>query len=197
MQAPVRLRIASLALLGSACFGCGTSGQNWVLEPPEAFSSFERSARLSTGESPLLDPLPAQTAPSTAGSEPQRTKPRLSRVISLGESQSSAISAGPPRDSRNDGSPAFIIVNNYVGRPGSAPHAAGGVYSSSVYSAPFTGRNSSATTPGTHVLPSRSFDARTHESRPTPNLGQDWSPPPNYGPLFPYKSSPAPVWGRR
>ncbi|MGC4087431.1 MAG: hypothetical protein QM756_05985 [Polyangiaceae bacterium] len=159
-----------LALLAlSAC--SATTGRGWVNEPEDGNAGASVPAREFEASA-----APLALAPTlTDDAEPAR--PRLSRVVSLGQSE---IDPARPATPLGAAAPPGVVVNivNY----GSNPYTAG-------YGYPTTYRSVGSSSYGT-------FAPSVSSSTGTPGLGGDWARAPSYGPTFPYHTAPASPWER-
>jgi hypothetical protein len=176
-----RVGLASLVTAAGFVAACATPGRNWVQEPEPGFSqasAAEAARELSASE-------PYQREPVSERSEDDVVaRPRLDRVISLGE----GVGSSPvPAPAAAPVGPAPVVVNivNYAGA-GSVPVGGYPLYygTSARYSSASAGHYPSA--PAVHDRSGSS----------TPALGGDWRAPVSHGPSFPYHSGPASPWER-
>jgi hypothetical protein len=133
----------------------------------------------TTGEDWLNTPIDA-TAPSSISEVPPLVesadaRPRLRQTVTLGES--------------------YALATSDAYRP--APAAAAGVHVNVSTYVPVTnnyyGGYGYAYTNG----PLLDRPSAGHPSQPPPlQPGQDFAPPPSYGPSFPFRSAPASPWAR-
>ncbi len=170
-----------LVIAATSLAACATSGHAWVQEPEPGWSAAgnERGyadalAVASPNEASLVTPDPA-FAP----------RPRLARVVSLGESSTAREPSAAAALAAPSAAPAAptVVVNivNHAGRgyaPGAVYTSAAPLYRSHRVAAPTVTRPSPATPPA------------------KPPLGGDWRTPASYGPMFPYHSAPASSWER-
>ena len=167
----------------SAC--AATSGQSWVREPVDVNS--DTDAAFAARE---LEPMPEAVAiPPTAReanaqASLEEPRPRLSRVISLGEGESSGRPAAAATQAPQPG----VVVNivNYANSPYASGYGYGYGYGP-IY------RAGSGSPPAPATLPSTT--PSTPSGSPPPLAG-DWGRAPSYGPAFPWRTAPASPWER-
>ncbi|HWA75525.1 MAG TPA: hypothetical protein VG937_24490 [Polyangiaceae bacterium] len=191
MRQSLRARFALTSLVGNALVfvGCAT-GQAWVREPEDAFSSAASPelAQLTASEGP--PPSVAYTAVPNLPEPDGVSRRRLDHVVSLGEGASAA--PAQPGDAATSASPTVVIniVNTTAPSPGSANYGYG-------YPARYgdqVPRFTSSRAPAAGV--SRVAPTRAGASAGTPPVGHDWPASPSYGPNFPYHTGPASPWER-
>lgn len=163
--------------------GCAT-GQAWVREPEDAFSSATSPelAQLTASETSLSEAPPRSSKLGEPGDTPRR---RLDHVVSLGEG---ATAPSAQSDGAGANATPTVVVNIVnTSAPGSTSYGYG--YTSD-YAPSFAGSRHVAT--GV----SRVVPARTGTSGGTPPVGHDWPAPASHGPSFPYHTGPASPWER-
>jgi hypothetical protein len=152
-----------------------------VQEPEPGFSqasAAEAARELSADE-------PYHREPASDRSEDEVVaRPRLDRVISLGEGVGSAP-VPPATAATLAQAPVVVNIVNYAGA-GSVPLGGYPLYYGT------SARYSSA--PAGHYPSAPAVHGRSGTS--TPALGGDWRPPTSHGPSFPYHSGPASPWER-
>jgi hypothetical protein len=187
MSQPFPCPFARSALLGSALVfaGCAT-GQAWVREPEDAFSSATSPelAQLTASERPLSETSAAGPNFEQPVEAPRR---RLDHVVSLGE----GASGTPAQADGARASPNPTVVVNIVNTtaPGATSYGYGYAGDYGVSATRFAG--SHHPTGVSRVAP-----ARVGTSGGTPPVGQDWPAPASHGPSFPYHTGPASPWER-
>jgi hypothetical protein len=170
--------VARGALFSSvcSCVGCGATGLDWV---GEAHLESARLQHMNAGHVASSSGAMAGSIPATAEQNPNESRPRLNRTVSLGEIDVVAA--------RADGGPApvpapSVNVYNYnqvhVVTPGYGYANYGYVRSP----------------PG--FLPGRVPAVPPPPSASGPLPGQNWPAALDHGPSFPYLASPAPPWTR-
>jgi hypothetical protein len=163
-------------LAAGGALGCGATGLDWVGEPEVANESVDAQPR----DSAMSEPLPAGAAqrgqrPEVAIDETSGEHQRLMRTVTLGGD------AAPPGAAPN-AAPApergtTIVINNYPSSPSYAyPAFYGGVSASRA-----------------NVGVGRVVTATPSAASPI-QPGQNWTPPAQTGPSFPFHMGPASPW---
>ncbi|MFZ5892082.1 MAG: hypothetical protein ACOY0T_13585 [Myxococcota bacterium] len=158
------LALAGLLMTVSAC--SATTGRAWVHEPENPNSDADVAAVRELEPMPEPVSLPPVQDSNQSLDAP---RPRLSRTISLGQSDTAFVRPAPVTTATQP--PVVVNIVNYQ----AAPYAG--------YGYPLTYRGSAPL-------------ATPRSSGGVPALGQDWARPPSYGPTFPFRSAPAPAWER-
>jgi len=170
----------SLPALALSAAGCITTGQAWVQQPENSLIEPSSEQRVAAAD---LEPLSvAQSAPLRPPAAADAPRPRLSHVVSLGESVASE--APPPAASPSPSAgaaPVTVNIVNYL-----APAYDYG------YSAPPFRQESRLRGHGS----AHSRSTAASRSADTPPVAHDWRAPASYGPIFPYRTSPASPWQR-
>lgn len=169
--------LAGLAAMPLA--GCGATGLSWVGEAHVQATQHTVSSASSVQSPARVIPAPAQQAGEDA------PRPRLSRTVTLGESELMGQSARGSNGAAPS-SGTSVTINNYnvlnaptVGYGYTRGYGSFGGYSGSL---------------GSRSYSSPGFSSARSSSSPQP--GQNWPAISDHGPSFPLRSAPAPQWSR-
>jgi len=171
---PERRLVWALGALAGAITGCATTGLAWVNEPESGVDLSKPSPIADSAPSAQADPS-AAIARTEALTEPQGPY-RLDRTVTLGEVTEAGTAPSQPGPS-----PSPMVVNVYVNAPAALPVYAPFYVSSTGF------RPSSFARDG-------AGNVRSMTSAGALRPGQNWAPPPTYGPMFPYATAPASPW---
>jgi translation initiation factor IF-2 len=172
-------------VLAFPALGCATAGSTWVSQPePGPFAGDELA--MTAGEHPIApdEPRTSRFVAELESDAAPRSRPRLDRTVTLGETMVAPPERGEPAPVAER--PAVsVTINNYVQPP--APAYSG------YYAAPYVAGYHSTHGGGTH--PSQPIARPSPAPNPTPrHPGQNWPALPSYGPSFPFKTAPASPW---
>jgi hypothetical protein len=182
-----RWRLATWVFGASCSFagfvaGCASTGLAWVNEP-EGGVDLRPPSQAARAEMRSYRPIGSRSAaetfvePETFGQTRPASHPRLDHTVTLGE-QMMATAAPPPVESSSGPS----VVNVYVTQSPNTGYGTG--YGPGyVVGAPLAGPLFT--------------DARTVNPNSTTAImrpGLDWPRVPNHGPVFPYRTAPAPAF---